>query len=620
MTGGDLIRILNRKPEAPWPDAALHHGVRAGILLVLTVSTSALFPVSLLPDMAPVERGAILEEDVIAEVPFPVYKSAAELREEQRTAVERVNPIFVYDTTAVSGTLAALDRFFGEVDNAAGAATEEAGVRAVRSLLERYGIRASDGNVELLLDPAQRRRLRSTLRTVVVEELPQGIAVTGELEETGGQVVDLQRNGGRRLVRPDSIRTTLDLGDRSRYYVPRDVPGAYEQLQRLILLRLVEPSVKADRPATALAREQARQGVDPVRTMIQQNQRVVPAREPITDADVERFRAYRQELERLGQVENGRVTLRAFGGLLFNLIVLTLFGALLFLYRQDVYRNLRHVLLIAFLVLSLVAVAALLGSAEQPIVALVPIAFPALVVATLWDGRLALNLSLIMAILLAAQTPFLVLGMEALVTLVAAGAVASLSVRVTRRRSQVWAYIGLITGAYVLTSVVLGTMRLWSLQEIGIASGWGAVSAVASAFAAMGFMPLFEGFTKITTDQTLLELADANRPLLRRLSMEAPGTYAHSINVANLAEAAAGGIGANALLTRVGVYYHDVGKIGRPHYFIENQPGGRNPHDKLKPATSAQVVRNHVLDGLRLADEEKLPDCVKAFIVEHHGT
>ena len=208
----------------------------------------------------------------------------------------------------------------------------------------------------------------------------------------------------------------------------------------------------------------------------------------------------------------------------------------------------------------------------------------------------------------------------ALLTLATGGAVASLSVRVVRRRAQTWGFIGLITAGYLAAGVILGLLRGWPFDDVGIFVAWGGVSAVASAFAALGFMPLFEGFTRITTDQTLLELADANRPLLRRLSMEAPGTYAHSINVANLAEAAAGAIGANALLTRVGVYYHDVGKIGRPHYFIENQPGGRNPHDKLKPATSAQVVRNHVLEGVKMAEEANLPEVVKAFITEHHGT
>jgi putative nucleotidyltransferase with HDIG domain len=126
--------------------------------------------------------------------------------------------------------------------------------------------------------------------------------------------------------------------------------------------------------------------------------------------------------------------------------------------------------------------------------------------------------------------------------------------------------------------------------------------------------------TGITTDQTLLEWADPNRPLLKRLSMEAGGTYAHTISVANLAEAAATAIGANGLLTRVGIYYHDVGKMLKPQFFVENQPGGRNPHDKLKPNTSAAIVREHVIEGEKMAREAGVPDVVARFIPEHHGT
>ena len=119
---------------------------------------------------------------------------------------------------------------------------------------------------------------------------------------------------------------------------------------------------------------------------------------------------------------------------------------------------------------------------------------------------------------------------------------------------------------------------------------------------------------------TLLELSDLNRKLLKRLSLEAPGTYAHTVNVANLAEAASSAIGANGLLARVGAYYHDVGKLVKPQYFIENQPRGRNPHDKLKPATSSAIIRGHVAEGLKLAEADHLPDVVKRFIPEHHGT
>jgi putative nucleotidyltransferase with HDIG domain len=133
-------------------------------------------------------------------------------------------------------------------------------------------------------------------------------------------------------------------------------------------------------------------------------------------------------------------------------------------------------------------------------------------------------------------------------------------------------------------------------------------------------MPFAESITGRETHLTLLEWADLNRPLLQRLSLEAPGTYAHTIAIANLAEAAARVIGANPLLARVGAYYHDIGKLAKPHYFVENQSRGRNPHDKLKPATSAAIIRNHIREGLELAEAEGVPKSIRAFISEHHGT
>ncbi len=618
MSWGDLIRILSRAPERAWPDGVLHHGARVAILLLVAGAVSLLFPVTPLPDMGPVERGAVLEEDVIASVPFPVYKTEEELARERRDAAASVNPIFVLDPTAVDSMLADVDRFFMRVDSAASVEEEAEARRRVRELLSAYAIPPSQADIDLLMEPALRDRLRRTVRDVILDELPRGVAMSGDLDQAGGQRIRIVGPDRERAAPGDSVWDNTDFYDRSRFHVPTTAPQGYEQLQRLILVRFMVASLRPDWEATDVARERARGAVNPIKAQIMEGQRVVPAREPVTEADVERYRAYRQELERRGELDGVRRGLRGLGGFLFNLMVLGLFGVFLFFYREPVYRNLRHVNVITFLTLALVAVAAVIASYDDPRVALIPIAFPALVVATLWDGRLALNLSLVLAILLIGQPPFL--GMEALFTLVIGGAVAALSVRVVRRRAQTWGFIALIAGAYLVVGVILALLRAWPIEEVGMFAGWGALNAVASAFAAMGFMPLLEGFTRITTDQTLLELADANRPLLRRLSMEAPGTYAHSINVANLAEAAAGRIGANALLTRVGVYYHDVGKMARPHYFIENQPTGRNPHDKLKPLTSAQRVREHVLEGVKLAEEAKLPQVLKAFITEHHGT
>ena len=146
------------------------------------------------------------------------------------------------------------------------------------------------------------------------------------------------------------------------------------------------------------------------------------------------------------------------------------------------------------------------------------------------------------------------------------------------------------------------------------------MNALISAALVLILLTVFERMAGVTTDLTLLELADSSRPLLRRLATDAPGTYAHSIAMANLCEPACNAVGANGLLARVGCYYHDVGKLKKPQYFVENQMPGANPHDKLKPDVSAGIIRNHVRDGLALADEHKVPEPIKAFIPEHHGT
>jgi putative nucleotidyltransferase with HDIG domain len=349
-----------------------------------------------------------------------------------------------------------------------------------------------------------------------------------------------------------------------------------------------------------------------------QGERVIAAHEQIQDEDIERLRAYQSALAAQGKLEPGAFHISHIAGTItLNLIFLSIFGFMLLFYRPTVYRSFRHILLLAALYFGVTAAAAVMAGSNAPD-SLVPIAFPVLVVAVLWDGRMALTLALVIAIVLSTQPPFG--GQSPRVLMIAGGAAAALSVRVVRRRAEGLILGAVIAGAYAIASLGLGLLLSWSVLQVFQSAAWGAVNGIASALLAMGLMPLFEAFTKITTDQTLLELTDMNRPLLKRLSLEASGTYAHSINVANLAEAAARVVDGNALLARVGAYYHDIGKMATPQYFIENQARGRNPHDRLDPATSAAIVRGHVLEGMRMADQANLPDSVRAFLPEHHGT
>jgi hypothetical protein len=345
---------------------------------------------------------------------------------------------------------------------------------------------------------------------------------------------------------------------------------------------------------------------------------VLTAHERIGQNELERLTAYRARLAELGRLSggSGRWLLIA-GAILLNTLVLAIIGLLLRLYRPKVYRSPRALLLLSFLFLTVTASASGLVVGELPS-ALVPIAFPALVAAMLWDGRMALTYALVIAILLSIQTPFGDLSSR--VILVAAGAAAALSVRAVHRRAHGLILGAIVASAYLVAAVGTGAVLAWSWGTILETTLYGTANGLAAALIAVGLMPVFEAWTGITTDQTLLELGDLNRPLLKRLSLEANGTYAHSINVANLAEAAARAIGANPLLARVGAYYHDIGKIEEPEYFVENQPRSRNPHDLMPAHESAAIVRRHVTEGMRLAEHAKLPARLKAFISEHHGT
>ncbi len=166
---------------------------------------------------------------------------------------------------------------------------------------------------------------------------------------------------------------------------------------------------------------------------------------------------------------------------------------------------------------------------------------------------------------------------------------------------------------YIFNGTELGKPMIFDLA-------FGVLSGVLSSIIVSGVLPVFEYVFNVTTDIKLLELGNLNNPLLKELAIKAPGTYHHSIVVSSLAEAAASSVGANSLVAKVGSYYHDIGKIRKPMYFVENQTDGINPHDKLKPSISALIIKNHVKYGLEIAKKHRLGSCIMDIITQHHGT
>jgi putative nucleotidyltransferase with HDIG domain len=182
-------------------------------------------------------------------------------------------------------------------------------------------------------------------------------------------------------------------------------------------------------------------------------------------------------------------------------------------------------------------------------------------------------------------------------------------------RAGIWVAL-----ANVATVITTGLIEEIEYRQILTDSLLGAVGGVGAAILAIGLLPYLEQSFRITTSENLLNLARPNHPLLQRLLLEAPGTYYHSILVGNLAETAADQIGADPVLSRVGAYYHDVGKIQRPFFFVENQANMENPHTKLSPSLSTMIITSHIRDGLEFCREFKLPEVIADIVGQHHGT
>jgi putative nucleotidyltransferase with HDIG domain len=174
--------------------------------------------------------------------------------------------------------------------------------------------------------------------------------------------------------------------------------------------------------------------------------------------------------------------------------------------------------------------------------------------------------------------------------------------------------------AIAITFIVERSIEIYDLQAVVITAGIAALIGIVTVFICMGSLPLWESFFGVVTPVKLLDLTNPTNLLLRRLMIESPGTYHHSLIVANLAETAALDIGANAHVARAGGYYHDIGKLKNPHFFVENLDGAENPHDHLEPQNSTKIIMSHVSHGLKLATEHRLPQFVRDMIKEHHGT
>lgn len=288
-------------------------------------------------------------------------------------------------------------------------------------------------------------------------------------------------------------------------------------------------------------------------------------------------------------------------------------------YQPKIVRNPARAVALGALLVSMLLLAQLaaIGTGQLYIFGLAPTILVAMILAIAYDQRFAIGIASMHGIIVTAALDqgigfFLILWVGILTC--------GFLIDEVRTRSRLIEVGGATALAMILATIAAGATSLDPIRFIGWNCLYTGAAGLSVGFIVLGILPFVEKAFKITTGMTLLELADASQPLLRRLSLEAPGTYNHSLQVATLAEAAADAIGGNSLLCRVAAYYHDIGKINKADYFIENQTDGRNRHLHLSPNMSFHIIIGHVKDGMALAKEYNLPSVILPFIQQHHGT
>lgn len=351
--------------------------------------------------------------------------------------------------------------------------------------------------------------------------------------------------------------------------------------------------------------------------IVKENERIISKHDPVNRFTKMKLDSYKKiRLERVGVQD---LLLQQIGKLSSILILMLVLALFLYYIRPDVYKDNNKLIIISSLILieGFFAYFSLKLDVAAPIELLIFVPVASILLTIIFDSRLAFYTVTIICFIVAGIRG----GDYAIAFVSFCGSVLAIfSERDIKNRSQIFRSFFFILIGYTFSILAINLVRIEDTQKLWMKLMFGGINAIMSPVIAYGLLIFYERVFKITTDLTLLELSDFNHPLLKELSSKAPGTFHHSIIMGNLSEAAAESIKANQILARVGCYYHDIGKLSKPQYFIENQLDQNNKHNDLNPSISTKIIISHVKDGIDLAKKHKLPEKIINFIPMHHGT
>lgn len=581
--------------------------VRYGLLAVTTVVIAVLFPgSSLVQDRY--EVGSIWYGDTIrAPFAFPLYKNGKDYQRDTKRATDSVLPVYV----PTGFTLVRIEDTLRKTVAAIAASSSPPAFLSDRS--KSFLAQLPSGNAQLPI----LTRIADALVGAVNAPYSAGIISKNKAEVPQERLL-IRRSEVYEEALPvstlyDSLSAlqVLETG-LARSLSPEEAAFAVD-----VFISVYQPTYQYDIRLTEEARRNAIASVPMTQGIVAEGELIVATGSEITEATELKLGSYQRSLQ-LREVDEK--PLRQIGGSLLYMIILIGMGTLfLTSYRPRIFHdNLQLGIICTLLVLiALMAFATMMIRSTLPIEFLIVLPFFSIIISILFDSRTAFRW-LVIAVLMVAG----IRGNDFTIAIagLAAGVLAIFTVRDIKSRTQLFRSIAFSMLGYTIAILALGLERADTIADMSLQLGFAAINAVISPVLTFGVILLIENLFNVATDLKLLEYDNLNHPLLRALADKAPGTYQHTLTIARLAESAAVAINANPLLAKVGSYFHDIGKIGRAEYFVENQMQMGNKHDRIKPEMSARMIREHVFAGMELARQYKLPRRIADFIPMHHGT
>lgn len=382
-------------------------------------------------------------------------------------------------------------------------------------------------------------------------------------------------------------------------------------------LHFVKPNLIYNDEATKLEIEQAKNNVSRYAGIVNENERIIAKHDRITPQAKLKIESYKEAKgETIGQ---DGIFLQLVGKFLHISFFITILTIYLYLFRKKIFYDNTKIVLISIIVVFVSFITYLINhiAIKAPIQYLIFVPAASMIFTIVFDSRVGFYLTVILSLIVGALrgNDYTFMAMNFI-----AGGLSVYTVRDIKNRTQIFRSFLFILIGYSASILAFGLERFAPFDSMLVELAFAASNALISPVLTYGLLIFFERLFNITTDLTLLEFSNFDRPLLRELARKAPGTFNHSMTMGTIAEAAAEQIGANSLLARVGAYYHDIGKTISPQGFVENQMNNQNVHENLAPEESAAMIVRHVYEGIELAKQHKLPDVLIDFIPMHHGT